>query len=138
MYVTPSFGRGLGRRCTPRTSGGGECSAGRASGTTVGSTRYRQPLDGFENVRLNVEFETWYDDVIDYVLILTAELGNQVETIRVYDGTHGWNEMHRYTKGLGKQQGEEFHRGTLGEGMRAAMNAIKQGYEEMIDGWRRG
>jgi hypothetical protein len=29
-----------------------------------------------------------------------------------------------------------FHRGTLGEGLRAAQEAIKGGYEERIDGWR--
>jgi hypothetical protein len=110
----------------------------RASGAGVSTTRYTQRLDGFENVRLTVEFETRGDDVIDYALVLTAEPEDQVETIRVYDGAHDWNEMHRYTKDLGKQPGEVFHRGTLGEGMRAAMDAIKQGYEEMIDGWRRG
>jgi hypothetical protein len=46
--------------------------------------------------------------------------------------------MHRHTKELGKQPAEIFHRGTLGEGMRQAIDAIKQDYEEMIDGWRRG
>jgi hypothetical protein len=44
--------------------------------------------------------------------------------------------MHRYTKELGKQRATIFHRGTLGEGMRSALEHIKQGYEEMIVGWR--
>lgn len=44
--------------------------------------------------------------------------------------------MHRYTKELGKRRGEVFYPGTLGEGMRTAKKAIRDGYEEMIDGWR--
>ncbi|HZL49145.1 MAG TPA: hypothetical protein VFC30_09050 [Solirubrobacteraceae bacterium] len=32
---------------------------------------------------------------------------------------------------------EVFDRGTLGEGIRVAIEEIKGGYEEMIDGWRR-
>jgi hypothetical protein len=100
--------------------------------------RYEHPLDVFETVRVFVEFTTRRDEVIDYALILVADLGDCSETIRVYDAAHGCNEMHRYTKELGKQPAEVFHRGTLGEGMRSAIEAIKIGYEEMIDGWRRG
>jgi len=44
---------------------------------------------------------------------------------------------HRYTRKLGKQAAEIFHRGTLGEGMRAAKQSISDGYEEMIEGWQR-
>lgn len=101
-------------------------------------TRYRQELDVFGMVRVVVEFDTWRDEITDYSLVLTVRVGEFVETVRVYDGTHGRNEMHRYTKELGKQPGEVFHRGTLGEGMRAAQTAVRYGYEEMIDGWRRG
>jgi hypothetical protein len=37
----------------------------------------------------------------------------------------------------GKQVAEVFDHGTLGEGMRAAIEEIKSGYEEVIDGWHR-
>ncbi len=43
---------------------------------------------------------------------------------------------YRYTRKLGKQPGVVFHRGTLGEGMRAAKQSIRDRYEEMIEGWR--
>lgn len=76
--------------------------------------------------------------MIDYALVLVAELDARVETIRVYDAAHGCNELHRYTKELGKRPAEIFHRGTLGEGMRSAIEQIQRGHEEMIDGWRRG
>lgn len=33
--------------------------------------------------------------------------------------------------------GTPFHSGTLGEGMRAAIEEIKRGYREMIEGWER-
>jgi hypothetical protein len=60
---------------------------------------------------------------------------NGVETIRVYDGAHGFNEMHRYTSAGGRQDGEEFHSGTLAEGMRTAIAATKRSHREMIEGW---
>ncbi len=55
---------------------------------------------------------------------------------RGYDGTHGVNEMHRYTRAGGKQPAEVFDAGTLGEGMRAAMRQIETSYEAMIASWR--
>jgi hypothetical protein len=35
-------------------------------------------------------------------------------------------------------EGTDFHRGTLSEGMNAAIGGIKERYAEMIEGWRRG
>jgi hypothetical protein len=55
----------------------------------------------------------------------------------VYDGAHGENDLHRYIREGGKQAAEVFDRGTLGEGMRAAIEQVERGYEEMIDGWHR-
>jgi hypothetical protein len=45
--------------------------------------------------------------------------------------------MHRYTRSGGKEPGEVFHSGTLGEGMRAAISEVEHGYREMIEGWKR-
>lgn len=75
--------------------------------------------------------------VTDYAVVLLYVSKGTVETIRVYDGAHGHNEMHRYVSGGGKQPGEAFHAGTLGEGMRAAIAAVKHGYLEMIEGWKK-
>jgi hypothetical protein len=60
----------------------------------------------------------------------------QMETVRLYDGSHGHNELHRYTRSAGKQTGEIVHQGTLGEGMRGAIAEIEQGYKAMIESWR--
>jgi hypothetical protein len=68
---------------------------------------------------------------------LLVEEAEQIETVRVYDGAHEENEMHRYTRQGGKQAAEVFHRGTLGAGMRAAIEAVKRGYLPMIESWRR-
>lgn len=76
-------------------------------------------------------------EVTDYSLALLWVHGDLVETIRIYDAAHGFNEMHRFTMGGGKQLGTPFHSGSLGEGMRAAMSDIQRGYDEMIEGWRR-
>jgi hypothetical protein len=55
----------------------------------------------------------------------------------VYDGAHGKNELHRYTRSGGKQQAEVIHDGTLGEGMRDAIKHIRHGYGAMIEAWRK-
>lgn len=55
---------------------------------------------------------------------------------RLPDGEHRQhNEMHRHTRREGKQAGAPFHSGTLGEGMRAAIQEIEGGYREMVEGW---
>lgn len=116
--------------------GGGEWLAGSASVRAVACTTYTEDLDEFRGVELRVRFRTWRSYVTDYALVLVADVDGRSETVRVYDSAHGRNELHRYTKELGKRPAVLFHRGTLGEGMRAAKESIKAGYEEMIDGWR--
>lgn len=86
---------------------------------------------------LRVEFTTDGREIINYAVVLLLALDGSTETIRVYDGAHGHNEMHRCTRSAGKQPGEPFHAGTLGEGMRAAIDEVERGYGEMIEGWKR-
>jgi len=88
------------------------------------------------DARLAVDFTTMQSEVVDYSIVLILVTSDGRETIRVYDGAHGFNEIHRYTRVGGKQNGKEFHSGTLGEGMRVAIAAIKKSYREMIEGWR--
>lgn len=99
-------------------------------------TAYTEVLDDFRGVELIVRFHRTRADVTDYALVVVIDVDGRSETVRVYDSAHGCNEMHRYTRKLGKRRGVVFHRGTLGEGMRAAKQSIRHGYEEMIDGWR--
>lgn len=53
------------------------------------------------------------------------------------DSAHGFNEMHRYSRGGSKLDGVVFSSGTLGEGLRTAMLDIKERYLAMIEGWER-
>lgn len=85
---------------------------------------------------MDVDFKTVRRDVVDYSIVLLAEVDGKLETIRVYDGAHGRNELHRYTRSGGKQDAEAVHDGALGEGMRAAIMDIKRGYGAMIEAWR--
>jgi hypothetical protein len=101
------------------------------------SPDYIRILDHALGIRMAVEFTSEGREITDYAVVLMRETGARAETIRVYDGTHGHNEMHRYTSSAGKQRGMPFHSGTLGEGMRAAIEEIKNGYREMIEGWER-
>jgi len=103
----------------------------------VRRTAYDRVLDRARGIHVFVEFHRHRAEVLDYAVVLAIEEGGRLRTVRVYDGAHGRNELHRYTKELGKQAAETFHRGTLGEGMRAAKQSIRAGYEEMIEGWRR-
>lgn len=100
---------------------------------------YDRLLDGVPRVVLYVDFKTSPRgrEVLDYSVTLAVEEGGQLQTVRLYDGAHGKNELHRYTRDGGKQEAEVFDRGTLGEGMRAAIEEVERGYKEMIDGWHR-
>jgi len=84
---------------------------------------------------MSVSFRTAKGKVIGYSVVLLLAARDGAQTVRVYDAAHGFNEMHRYTRGEGKQDGVVFHRGTLGEGIQAALEAVKTGYREMIEGW---
>jgi hypothetical protein len=98
---------------------------------------YRETLDHVRTTRMEVAYKRDGREVIDYAVVLVAGMGATLETIRVFDSVHGFNEMHRYTRDGGKQTGKPFHSGTFGEGMRAAIRDIQDGYGEMIRGWER-
>lgn len=100
------------------------------------SARYKELLDLGLGATLSVDFTTARGKVVDYAIVLLVSAPGDVETVRVYDAAHGRNEMHRYTHAGGKQDGTEFHSGTLGEGMNDAIDAIKRGHVEMVEGWR--
>lgn len=101
------------------------------------SAYYQRVLDHVLGAVLRVEFTTDGRTITDYAVVLSLAVGDRTETIRVYDGVHGHNEMHRYRRSDGKQSGEPFHAGTLGEGMRAAIAEVESGFGEMIEGWNR-
>jgi hypothetical protein len=101
------------------------------------SASYYEDLDQLGRVKLRVGFTTARGEVVDYVVVLLfAGLGG-METIRVFDSSHGFNEMHRYTRTGGKQTGTRFHSGSLGEGLRAAIEDVKRNHLQMIEGWSR-
>jgi hypothetical protein len=98
--------------------------------------RYRDVLDYEVGARVVVEFTTRGREVIDYAVVLTVDEDGEAVTVRVYDGAHGVNEMHRHDRAGAKAPAASFHAGTLGEGMRAAISAVRASYKEMIQAWR--
>ena len=70
---------------------------------------YIRVLDDELGIRMAVEFKSRGREVTDYAVVLVRGGGSAAETIRVYDGAHGHNEMHRYTASTGKQPGTPFH-----------------------------
>lgn len=99
--------------------------------------RYRDVLDYEVGARIVVEFTTCGREVIDYAVVLTVDDEHgEAATVRVYDGAHGVNDMHRHDRSGEKALAASFHAGTLGEGMRAAITAVRSAHKEMIDAWR--
>jgi hypothetical protein len=101
------------------------------------SADYTRLLDRPLGAFVHVEFTTDRREIVDYAIVLLIELDGEFETIRLYDGAHGENELHRYTREGDKQPAEIFHRGTLSQGMRAAIEEIERGYQTMIESWHR-
>lgn len=91
------------------------------------SGAYERTLEVGRSVVLHVAFATDRRNVSDYSVILTV----------VEEGRRHTNEMHRYTLAGGKQPGELFHAGTLGEGMRAAIEECDLRYDQIIEAWKR-
>lgn len=101
----------------------------------MGVTSYEEELNHELGVVLSVYFQTAGAEISEYALVLLLDSGGDRETIRVYDSSHGFNEMHRHTRDGGKQKGVVFSDATLGEGMRAAQEDMKERYLAMIEGW---
>jgi hypothetical protein len=83
-----------------------------------------------------VEFTTDRRMIVDYAVIITVDDEEGEATVRVYDGAHGVNDMHRHNRRGEKAPATAFHAGTLGEGMRAAITAVRADYKEIIAVWR--
>lgn len=94
---------------------------------------YRVILDGHTGTVMYVDFHTRRDKVTDYAVVLTVQIEGVTHIVRLYDGAHGFNELHRYTRLGKKQPGEAFHAGTLGEGMRWAIDQVARRFQQMIE-----
>lgn len=103
----------------------------------MGYVSYDKLLDYESRATMKVEFETRGPEVLDYSVVLLVGEDEVRETVRLYDARHRFNEMHRYTQSDDKQPGVRFHRGTLGEGMRTAIESVKADFRAMIEGWEK-
>jgi hypothetical protein len=92
-------------------------------------------LDGSTGAAIDVEFTTERREIVDYSVVLVVEHEGELRGVRLYDGSHGVNELHRYTLRGGKGPAEIFHRGSLGDGMRDAIRQIRATYEAMVQSW---
>jgi hypothetical protein len=103
-------------------------------------TSYRDRIDA--DVAIDVRFITRRritTQVTEYtvVLLVLEPPGGGWRAVRVYDNAHGNHDMHRYSRDGVKQAAETSHHGSPGEAMRSAIEAVRGGYREMIDSWRR-
>jgi hypothetical protein len=98
-------------------------------------TSYRDEL-GVE-AAIDVRFFTQRGVVVLYATVLLVEERGVWRTVRLYDNSHQINDMHRYNAEGEKQPAETFHSGSAGEALQSAIEAIRSGYSEMIESWRR-
>ncbi len=101
----------------------------------MGETGYRDWLDS--DAAIGVRFFTRRSEVTDYVVVLLAVDRCELWAVRVYDNAHEHHDMHRYNREGVKQVAETFHQGSAGEALLSAIEAVRSGYREMIDSWRR-
>lgn len=84
-------------------------------------------------------------EVAEYAVVLRyLDARGRPTAVRVYDNAHGEgnpegdHHMHRCDRrGRAQQPPEIFHWGNPGEALRTARYAVEEGFEGMIDGWRR-
>jgi hypothetical protein len=100
------------------------------------TTSYAYELDSALNAWITVKFTRQRRDIIDYAVLLLIRAPDQTHTVRLYDAAHTINEMHRHSQTNGKHPAEVCHLGTLSEGLQAAIQAIQDGYQPMIEAWQ--
>ncbi len=101
----------------------------------MGETSYRDRLD--PDAAIDVRFRTLRGSVVEYTVVLLARERGELRTVRVYHNAHKSHDMHRYNRDGVKQAAVAFHQGSAGEAMRSAIEAVRNGYSEMIESWRR-
>ncbi|MGH2855012.1 MAG: DUF7718 family protein [Solirubrobacteraceae bacterium] len=101
----------------------------------MGETDYRDWLD--LDAEVGVRFLTHRSEVTYYVVVLLAVDRGELWAVRVYDNAHERHDMHRYNREGVKQAAETFHQGSAAEALLSAIEAVRNGYREMIDSWRR-
>jgi hypothetical protein len=101
----------------------------------IQETKYRDRLGA--EAAIDVRFFTRGREVTDYTVVLLARDVGALRAVRVYDNAHQINDMHRYNPDGEKQPAETFHSGSASEALGSAIEAVRDGYSEMIDSWRR-
>lgn len=86
---------------------------------------------------LHARLDTEHGEAVRYAVTLVAEEQGELRTVRVYDSAHGRPEMHRYSFAGEKQAAEKAPGGTASEGFNMALDLVTDGFQEMIEGWRR-
>lgn len=101
----------------------------------MGETIYRDQFDA--EAEIEVRFVTRRGVLVEYAVVLLLEEDDRLHTVRVYDNAHGVHDMHRYNRAGEKQPAEAFHYGSASEALQSALGAVRDGYREMIESWRR-
>lgn len=99
-------------------------------------TEYDLALSG--SAIVYARLDTVHGGADSYAVTLVAEEEGELRAVRVYDNAHGSPEMHRYDRAGEKGPAESAPGASASEGFNMALDLISNGFQEMIDGWRRG
>ena len=116
---------------------GGENRAERTSPEAMPRRVIEQRKELGAVAQMVTRFVTEHGAVSRYSVTLLAWRSGRWTTVRVFDNAHGEHEMHRYTQDGSKQPGEPFHHGSASEAMSAARLWVMEGWEAMVEAWRR-
>lgn len=84
-----------------------------------------------------VELITEHGKISRYSVVLLAREEGEWRTVRVYDNHLGVPHMHRYTRAGEKRDGDKTGETTASDGYNIALQQVRKGFQEMIEGWRR-
>jgi len=96
---------------------------------------YRYSLSS--EAELVARLETEEGRLIAYAVILLVEIEGKRRTVRVYDNDRGVPHMHRFTRSGSKGRSTRVPASSASEGFTMTLAAVRNGFEEMIDAWRR-
>ena len=88
-----------------------------------------------DDAELVAELQTERGRIVKYSVVLLAREDEEWRTVRVYDNDLGEPHMHRYTHGGEKKEREKTSCTTANEGYNMALECVRNGFREMIDGW---
>ncbi len=93
------------------------------------------PIRGVDGVLIRFSFSG--RPIERYAVLLLVFRDGRWQEARVYDNHLGTHHLHRYSRTAGKHDAEAFHPGPTTAALPAAIQHLKDGWENIILSWER-